>query len=370
MRFAHLLSLSLLAAALLSTVSRAEILQWQDVVRQSPYWHSQGSHQNLMTLRGWMLMQQDYCDQNDRHVFFDHRGQFLSFIVNEEETELTQIKINDKRQQLFEQGHTAFWLAGYANVRGYPFAISCDQPMAYLGDALTRFLGEFEQDRFHGSWDGLVIGSPDDQVSLQQALERVYQHRRLQGRTEMPEQVVSLLAAKLLIESGGRSNALSSTQAKGIMQLMPAVLSDCEIPPAYHYHRIAQMDCAFRLLEQNHRNLRPSFEQTFGHLPAEKAERLYSLLLVQAYHGGIGRIRSLLINPDFNGPAQYFAAHHERFTAGDIALGLVFHNMGRNALGFASMYYLSDVGIAHQLLCERQAILGCDLDELNLANQP
>src|SRR5690625_7636293 len=83
---------------------------------------------------------------------------------------------------------------------------------------------------------------------------------------------------------------------------------------------MAQVDCALRLLEQNHRNLEPIFNATFGHLPTDKASDLYALLLIQAYHGGVGRVAGLMSDPETQGAAQYFARHHERFSAGDIAL--------------------------------------------------
>jgi hypothetical protein len=61
-----------------------------------------------------------------------------------------------------------------------------------------------------------------------------------------------------------------------------------------------------------------------------------------------------------SGPARYFAVNAERFTAGDIALGMVFHNLGREQLGFASLYYVADVAVATRAVCERIADLpGC-----------
>ncbi|MEX1056899.1 MAG: hypothetical protein WED11_04165, partial [Natronospirillum sp.] len=127
--------------------------------------------------------------------------------------------------------------------------------------------------------------------------------------------------------------------------------------------RMAQIDCALRLLEQNHRNLEPVFQNTFGHLPDTKAEALYSLLLIQAYHGGVGRVSNLMTHVDFNGATHYFADHHERFTAGDIALGMVYHNMGRNQLGFASLYYVTDVAIATAAACAAlEELTGCPED--------
>ncbi|QKK10675.1 MAG: hypothetical protein HND59_02755 [Pseudomonadota bacterium] len=40
-----------------------------------------------------------------------------------------------------------------------------------------------------------------------------------------------------------------------------------------------------------------------------------------------------------------------RFSAEDLALGIIFHNMGRIGLGLSSLYYLVDVAIAGEALC-------------------
>jgi hypothetical protein len=145
------------------------------------------------------------------------------------------------------------------------------------------------------------------------------------------------------------------------MQLSPQALDDCRLTERFRLHRLAQIDCALYLLQQNHRNLEPAFAEVFGALPGPKAERLYQMLLVQAYHTGVGRVRSLLIDESLNGPAHYFAAHAARFTAGDISLGMIFHNLGREDLGFAALYYVADVAIATEAACMRVDNLpGCD----------
>ncbi len=101
----------------------------------------------------------------------------------------------------------------------------------------------------------------------------------------------------------------------------------------------------------------------FGQLPEEKAETLYWMLLVQAYHTGIGRVISLLSDESLNAPARYFAEHQQRFTAGDIALGMVFHNLGRQQIGFAALYYVADVAVASAAACKQiNSLPGCSGD--------
>ena len=334
---------------------------WQDVVRQSPYWVSQGVHENLTTIRRWVLRNQSFCGNTDRHILFDSRATFLGYLDNADTREETQERINQRRAGLAVGGHVESWLPGGSGETGYPFALNCDQPDARLSESLARYTGDDDSTRLWGTWDGMRVGSEDEPVSLHEAIRIVYDDRVEQGRISMPETVLSTLAGKTIIESGGLKDAYSVTGARGVMQLSADALSDCELAERFYYHRLAQVDCALRLLEQNHRNLEPIVSDTFTDLPADKFDALYSMLLIQAYHGGVSRVSALMTDDDYNGAAHYFARHHDRFTAGDMALGMVFHNLGRNQLGFASLYYVTDVAIATRAACETlDDLAGCD----------
>lgn len=333
---------------------------WQQIIRGSPYWISQGTFDNLTTLRRWVLTATAYCANPQRHILFDRRAQFLGYFANQDNSEATQALLNAYRAQMVVAGDVGTWVAGSELQAGYPFALNCDQPNANLEAAFARYIGKVPSARLWGTWDGMVIGTVDQTVSLHDALGLVFANRQALGRISLPEEILSTLAGKILIESGARPKAHSVADAKGIMQLSPAALSDCELAERFHFHRMAQIDCAFKLLEQNHRLLEPAFQSIFSHLPKDKSAELYAYLLLQAYHGGIGRIRDLLTDPDMNGAAIYFARHAEKFSAGDIALGMVFHNLGRNQLGFYSWYYVVDVGIAKRYACRRLPELpGC-----------
>lgn len=334
---------------------------WQKVVRTSPFWESQGAYNNLVTLRRWVLAGEGYCASNKRHIFFDRRATFLGYIDDGADIEATQQRLNQKRQALAEAGKVDHWVAGKSDQTGYPFALSCNQPHADLGAALARYSGKDASARLWGTWDGMRLGSPEQTVSLHQAILQVYRDRKQQGRIDLPEEVLSTLAGKILIESGGRKSAHSSANARGVLQLSVSALNDCELEPQFHFHRLAQIDCALKLLEQNHRNLESVFQERFGHLPEAKAKSLYAMLLIQAYHGGVGRISALMDDPETDPAARYFSQHHQRFSAGDIALGMVFHNLGRNQLGFASLYYVTDVGIAIETACAAlDSLPGCE----------
>jgi hypothetical protein len=331
---------------------------WQDAIRQSPYWESQGVYANLTTIRRWVLAGEAYCSRQNRHILFDRRATFLGYVEDVRSVRadgshraLNQHRLDEHRQHLAATGRVDGWAPGEVGRIGYPFALSCRQPDARLDAALARYAGADPSATLWGTWDGMTIGSKAAPVSLHEAIQQVYWVRRETGRISLPEHVLRTLAGKTIIESGGIREAQSAAGARGILQLSAAALADCRIERPFHYHRIAQIDCALYLLEQKHRNLAPAFADRFGHLPKPKAVALYDMLLLQAYHGGVGRVRDLLADERLNGAARYFAEHHERFTAGDIALGMVLHNLGRNRLGFASLYYVADVGIASRAAC-------------------
>lgn len=338
----------------------APLSSWQDVVAATPYWESQGVYANLMTLRRWVLMGEGYCGEKNRHILFDRRMRFLGYLTNPGEREENQSRINEQRLRLAHERKVDAWVAGDQGQIGYPFVLSCDQPDAYLPGLVARYVGDERSARLWGTWDGMSVGTEDQPVSLHEAIRQVYEQRREAGRISLPEQVLSTLAGEVIIESGGVREAQSPAGALGIMQLSPAALDDCRLEETFQLHRLAQIDCALYLLEQNHRNLEPVFHEAFGHLPVRKAETLYRMLLVQAYHTGIGRVSALLTDESLNGAALYFAMHAEPFTAGDMVLGMVFHNLGREQLGFATLYYVADVAIATEVACERAEDLpGC-----------
>jgi len=330
---------------------------WTDVVRAAPYWSSQGVYRNVLTIRSWVLNESSYCANQNRHIFYDMRGQFLGWSEDADTVEANQQQLNNTRQDMFKDGRSSVWAAGAANVTGYPFALACDQPHVDLPGSIARYLGQQEEARLWGAWDDIKVGGQGDSVSLHKTLMAVYKKRNEQQRlSELPQALPRYLAGQLLIESGAQTRAHSTANARGIMQLSPAALSDCRIPPENYWHRLAQMDCALQLNNQNARNLRPAFTSRFGQLPAQKRDELFSLLLVQAYHGGAGRVKTLLQDELLSRPAAYFARHQARYSAGDIAFGMIFHNLGRDRLGLASLYYVADVQLATEALCDTGAL--------------
>lgn len=329
---------------------------WLDIVRETPYWDTQGTANNLVTIRRWVLLSQSYCSEPERHLLFDHRGRFLAYIDNTDTAEATTRRLNDTRRRLAEENRVASWSPGALTELGFPFALACHQPFADMEEAIARLTGEGEDYRVWGTWDDISVGAPDQPVSLVELFRTVYEHRKKQGRFSFPDTVMPNFLGKTIIESGGQKNALSRQAAKGIMQLRPAVLNDCEIPEQHHLHRMAQVDCALRLVEQNHRNLQAPFERVFGQLPAEKQEALYALLLTQAYQIGVGRTTELIEDETLGKAAQYFAENHVRFSAGDIQMGMIYHNMGRRDIGLRTLYYVTDIRIAREALCAADAM--------------
>ena len=359
----QLLLWGVLAGVFPSTASAERVVNWLDVVRQTPYWESQGMAGNLTTIRRWVLLSGGFCSKPQRHILFDRRGQFVGFIDNAENAVATNRRLNETRERLAAEHRVAEWSPGTDMSQGYPFALSCDQPYVNMNEAIARMVGREKAYRLWGTWDGMRVGSANDPVSLITLIRSVYEHLEGQGRIGFSASVMPAFIGKTIIESGGIKHALSTESARGIMQLRPGVLDDCEIPRDFRLHRMAQVDCALRLVEQNDRNLQHPFNAVFGKLPENKRQVLYGLLLTQAYQIGVGRMIELLQDKELGKAAQYFAAHADRFSAEDIQLGMIYHNMGRRDLGMLTLYYVTDVGIATEALCassEMQNDAWCD----------
>jgi len=327
------------------------VAPWIQVVRDTPYVFSDGFHSNLSTIREWVLLGESYCADPDRHILFDHRGRFLTWFDNLDTVEANQERLNDVRQTLFEQDRVHRWIEGSSDQTGYPFALRCDHPHADIDEALARLTGARSEDRVWGTWDGMTAGSPDNPIPLIDVVLQVFEEKAQRQGYEFSGAVKRAFLGQIMIESGARKRSFSAANAVGMLQLRPEVLADCEIAEEFHLHRMAQVDCAVRLYQQNDRNLRPVFEKRFGTLPDEKRESLYPLLLVQAYHGGIGRMQALLGDGEVGRASRRLAEDADRYSANDLALGLVFHNMGRIELGLSSLYYLVDVSIASDAVC-------------------
>jgi hypothetical protein len=359
----QLLLWGMLAGVLPSAASAERVDNWLDVVRQTPYWESQGMARNLTTIRRWVLLSEGYCSKPQRHILFDRRGQFVGFIDNADNTEATGHRINETRERLAAEHRVADWSPGTDMSQGYPFALSCNQRYVDINESIARMVGSEKDYRLWGTWDGMRVGSATSPVSLVTLIRTVYEHLEDQGRISFPASVMPTFMGKTIIESGGIKHALSTVSARGIMQLRPNVLDDCEIPKDFRLHRMAQVDCALRLLEQIDRNLQQPFNAVFGKLPEKKRRSLYGLLLTQAYQIGVGRMIELLQDDELGKAAQYFAAHADQLSAEDIQLGMIYHNLGRRDLGMMTLYYVTDVGIATEALCassEMQNDAWCD----------
>jgi hypothetical protein len=359
----QLLLWGLLSAVLPSAASAARVDNWLDVVRQTPYSESQGMASNLTTIRRWVLLSEGYCSKPQRHILFDRRGRFVGFIDNADNAMATGQRINETRERLAAEHRVADWSPGTDTSQGYPFALACNQRYVDINQSIARMVGSEKDYRLWGTWDGMRVGSATSPVSLVTLIRTVYQHLQDQGRISFPESVMPTFMGKTIIESGGVKHALSTVSARGIMQLRPSVLDDCEIPKDFQLHRMAQVDCALRLVEQIDRNLQQPFNAVFAKLPEKKRRLLYSLLLTQAYQIGVGRMIELLQDDELGKAARYFAAHADQLSAEDIQVGMIYHNMGRRDLGMKTLYYVTDVGIATEALCassEMQNDAWCD----------
>lgn len=301
-------------------------------------------------LRRWVLLSKGYCEFPDRHVFFDQRGRFLTWMDNEEAALKTQEKLNKVRWQLHQNNKVNRWVEGSVSTIGYPFALSCHQPWVDIRAAINRVKGTTQKSKVWGTWDGVKAGTKSDPISLEALVSLMYQHRSSQLAEPIETLSLRLFIGQLIIESGAKKNIRSSQNALGMLQLKPEVLNDCGIEKRFYQHRMAQVDCAVRLYVMIKRNLQPVFLSVFGHLDKTKQQALFDILLVQSYHSGIGAMTKLLTDTEMGKAARYFAEHPQEFSAEDIATGMIFHNLGRQPWGWESLYYVLDIMIVSKSL--------------------
>ena len=350
------LSIGILFALLIGCSQKALSQDWHNLIRNSPYHFSKNFHSQISEIRQWVLFQQGFCSVKDRHILFNRRGEFLSYHDNLANSKSTQLKLNQIREKLFKDGRVSQFVKGSKDSLGFPFALNCDQPHADVYSAMNRLFGIKRKDRLWGTWDGLKAGTKKKPIALYQLVEQVYRAKSKIIEQPVVASELRHFLAQIIIESGAQKHGLSKANAIGLLQLKPDVLKDCQIPKTFYRHRMAQVDCAVRLFQQNRRNLLPVFNQRFGHLPAKKKTQLFSLLLTQSYHSGIGRMIGLLEDAKLNKASQHFAKNHSSYSAGDIASGIIFHNLGRQDLGFASLYYVVDIAIVAKNLCDSKTL--------------
>jgi hypothetical protein len=323
---------------------------WKQIIRDTPYSFSKGASKNLAELRRWVLLSNGYCELPDRHVFFDQRGQFLTWMDNEDTSEATQVKLNKIRLQLHGNKKVNRWIEGSDSTMGYPFALSCDQPWVDIDASINRVKGKTPKSKVWGTWDGVKAGTESKPISLEALVGLMFQHRHSQLSVSLNTLSLRLFVAQLIIESGAKKYVRSSDNALGMLQLKPEVLNDCGIDKRFYQHRMAQVDCAVRLYVMLSRNLQPVFSMVFGHLEKAKQQALFDILLVQSYHSGIGAMTTLLTDSEMGKAARYFAEHEQQFSAEDIATGMIFHNLGRQPWGWESLYYVLDIMIVSKSL--------------------
>lgn len=359
----HIGLAALLLIMLAGTSIRAPAAEWAQVIRQQPYYDSQGMYDNFSTIRRWVLLSEGYCTEPERHILFGDRGQFISWMDDADSDQETQAKLNALRKTLFEQERVDEWVKGTEETLGYPFALACDQPHVDVANAMDRLSGETEDDRLWGTWDGLTAGSEDEPVSLYSMVKQVWQYRQKGFTTPVTAIDFEHFLAQLLVESGGVKQARSAVDAIGILQLRQQVFDDCGLEEQFYQHRMAQVDCAARLYVLIRRNLQPPFTERFGHLPEAKREQLFGRLLMQTYHSGIGNMEKLLLDETQGRAADYFARKHDQYSAQDISTGMLYHNLGRAPWGWESLTYLIDIDIVAEQLCESGRFQTCSASD-------
>jgi hypothetical protein len=322
-----------------------------ELMRKMPYQHLKaGVAENWKRARRDILLGEGICRDPKKHVLLSFNGEHVATIGNRSSKRATQSKINRTRRQLAKKRREGYVLGTYSRI-GYPFAFGCDAEYSerFLYGVKSYF-GKTSGSRLKGSWKGVHFRKP---ASIRTVLKTLDDKKRRQGKISYPKRVSHLLFGLLAIESGGYKKARSKANARGILQILPSQLKRCGVPRMYYYHRIAQADCALTLLESIHRHIYDDFLVRFRHLPRKKGEELYARLMVQSYHTGMETVRKLLNGRGSESKAaRYYAKHQHVFSAADIALGMMMHNIGRGSLriGLASARYVIDAEVGLQAL--------------------
>jgi len=223
-RVLHLpLLLPLIASSLLPFGIRAEEspAAWLRIVRDTPYVFSSGLYDNLTTVRRWVLLSEGFCDQPDRHVLFDQRGRFLTWLEDAATLAETQQRLNSVRETLFSEGRVHRWIGGTLRETGYPFALSCTQRHVDMPMSLGRLFGSDPADRVWGTWDGVRVGRKEMPVPLIELVLRVYHERAERQGLAPSANIVRAILGQIIIESGVRKRSFSAARAVGLYSCGP-----------------------------------------------------------------------------------------------------------------------------------------------------
>lgn len=342
-----------LAALLLTTVSSANAQSVGDMIRKLPFDILRpGVAERWKETRTDVLLNIEECEE-DRTLMLSMNGEFLGHVQRIPETE--DAELSEYARKSFNQRQIDDWrrqqprrvINAYDNI-GYPFAYSCtDENRDFILQGISNY-----HDSEITPWGPYEFTG---MIAPKEAFDVVAQRH-----PDVPTQAGNLLRGQYVVESGGDAHARSDKHALGAMQIIPYNLEHiCGLEENEFTHKLAQIDCAFTITQENAERLEDSFENVFSHLPEEKKNALFSYFLAHSYHAGVNNFVDMMKSGIEGRAVRWYAQNHDPYSADDIMFGIVFHNYdakndGRNfgSIKSATMNYLTNARIALDLLGE------------------
>jgi hypothetical protein len=321
-----------------------------DFVRNQPYdVITEDVFENWYELRSWVLLSDGPCGEKDSHIFANINGEYLGCFKNDSSLVSQQGFIDQYRKELYEQNISDVVL----NQRsGYPFAYNCDNES--FKEAIGRMTGDSTDYLLSGSWEHISVPEQNP-ISIIEAVHLINE----KNNHNLPEDILKRFFGQIVIESRGKKDLRSRKGARGMMQILPSVLERCGVEPQYYEHRFAQIDCALDQLNRSYHIMQSRVDRALPNIDATRRDELAQWMATHAYHAGSGRM-SRLFGPTRTGAAARELNQHsekyKNFTAEDLGIFLINHNIGRDGIGRATMKYTLDTQVAgdaiERYMCE------------------
>jgi hypothetical protein len=268
------------------------------------------------------------CPQG-QYISWDYNGNELGFFDMPKIDETGKELSKPEKQLIINQYRTQFEnpvLASHTKI-GYPFVADCEnEHQINFENGITSYYETY----IKGSWKNHKFKTP---TNVRNIFKQVHKNLKEDKKINFPDNLLAYTLGQYVFEAGGKKKEKSSAEAFGIMQITKDNLKRvCKNPMLNPYHRIAQIECAFKLHENHYQLLKPNFDEIFGHIPKKKQDELISLLTLQGYHTGQNGTNRLIDkdNETYNKTLKYISTNHTEYSAADMMFFLMFHNYGKN----------------------------------------
>ena len=233
--------------------------------------------------------------------------------------------------------------------QGYPFEFNCNGSDDDIEQAVERYLsGRIPPNQW---WP--EAGLENLELPFSSGFEGIYRDFvDDEGNPTLPQEIVSLLKSKALVESRFISDAVSSSGAMGILQLSEDTLISCGVERENYFSIPYQIRCAYT----HYQDKIGEFKGLLGDVRAsdEDKEKLALYLTMQAHRSGEDNIRGILEKPESRGVLEELLS--ENRSPQEAVHGLTVLNYGFGTspyrIGENSITYIPDIFVAQGILPE------------------